>query len=105
MNEGGRTTVTVEIAGEQYVIRTAATPEHARECARLVDQAISEVLEQGGLVEIQKGAILAALALADQLLETRTAIQQERDANRRLASKLAADMEAGLSPDGLASGS
>lgn len=103
MNEGHRTTVTVEIAGEQYVIRTAASPEHARECARMVDQAISEVLEQGGLVEVQKGAILAALALADQLLENRGTVQQERESNRRLAFKLAADMEAALSPDGLAS--
>jgi cell division protein ZapA (FtsZ GTPase activity inhibitor) len=68
---GERTVVTVEIAGEQYSIRAQASPEYTRDCAAYVDRTLSEIMRQGSLVQPHKGAILAALALADELLQAR----------------------------------
>jgi cell division protein ZapA (FtsZ GTPase activity inhibitor) len=66
-----RHVVTVEIAGEQYNIRSQASPDYTRECAAYVDRTLNEIMRQGSLVQAHKGAILAALALADELFQTR----------------------------------
>src|SRR5690606_21918836 len=66
-----RTVVTVEIAGEEYNIRALASPEYTKDCAAYVDRTLSEIMRQGSLLQAHKGAILAALALADELFQTR----------------------------------
>jgi hypothetical protein len=47
-----KTTVDVQIAGETYTIRSEASPEHARECAAYLDEALSNIMRQGSLIEI-----------------------------------------------------
>jgi cell division protein ZapA (FtsZ GTPase activity inhibitor) len=76
--ESERTSVTVEIAGEQYNIRAQASPEYTRDCAAYVDRTLSEIMRQGSLVQAHKGAILAALALADELFQTRASSMRLR---------------------------
>jgi cell division protein ZapA (FtsZ GTPase activity inhibitor) len=97
MSEAGhKHVVTVEIAGEEYTLRVLATPEHARECAALVDDAIAQALQHGALVQSQKAAILAALSLADQLLRTREELDALRGETSRFATRLARDLETRL---------
>ena len=74
-----RTITTVEIAGEEYTIRSEASREYTIACASMVDQAVAQVMERGSLVEAHKAAILAALALADQLIQAREAADRLRD--------------------------
>lgn len=97
-----RTVVTVEIAGEEYTIRTEATPDYTRECAAYVDAAIAQIERQGGLVEVHKAVILAALSLTDQLFQARAEVEELRSEMARLASDLASDIEAHLGPRDLA---
>lgn len=104
MSGGPRTTVTVEIAGEQYSIRTEATPEYARECAELVDRTLADMLHGSAPVEAHKAVVLAALSLADQILQARKTRSELEDQQANLTGKLAADLEAALEPDHLASG-
>jgi cell division protein ZapA (FtsZ GTPase activity inhibitor) len=85
--------VSVMIAGEEYTLRAMATPEHALRCAALVDEAVRQVLAQSSLVQPQKAAILAALSLADQLLQTQTELTTARDEGAAFARRLAADLE------------
>jgi cell division protein ZapA len=73
-----RSIVTVQIAGEEYSIRAQASPEYTRECAAYVDRALSEIMKQGTLIQAHKGAILAALALADELFQTRAELEEVR---------------------------
>src|SRR5690606_35133337 len=63
MSGGAKTIVTVEIAGEEYTIRSEATPDYTLQCARYLDETISQIERQSGLVEVQKAVILAALSL------------------------------------------
>jgi cell division protein ZapA len=88
--------VTVEIAGEEYTLRALATPEYTRECARLVDEAIQQILQFGTLVQSQKAAVLAAMSLADQLLRTRADLDAMRRESTQTARRLAEDLEARL---------
>lgn len=95
-----KTIVRVEIAGEEYTIRADATPEYTLECAAYVDRAITDILGQGSLIQAHKAAILAALAITDQLFQARRETEAIRDATSRAATKLASDIEARIEPAG-----
>lgn len=97
-----RTVVTVEIAGEEYNIRALASPEYTKDCASYVDRTLSEIMRQGSLLQAHKGAILAALALADELFQTRAELDTLRTEVSTRAERLAASIEDRLSPAGLA---
>ncbi|HSJ25626.1 MAG TPA: cell division protein ZapA [Longimicrobiales bacterium] len=97
-----RNVVTVEIAGEEYAIRAQASPEYTRECAAYVDRTLAEIMRQGSLVQAHKGAILAALALADELFQTRAELESLRAEVTRRADGLVGEIEDRLGPRGLA---
>lgn len=95
MSESRRkSVVTVEIAGEEYTIRSEASPEYTRECAAYVDQTLTRLKDQVSLVEAHKAAILAALSLTDQLFQARAELEALRAEIARSAGRLAADIRA-----------
>jgi len=75
--------VQVTIGGELFTVRSELPPEYTREVAAYVDAALRRVREQGGAVETHKAAILAALAITDELF-------QARRGDREMASRLTA---------------
>ena len=89
-----RETVTVEIGGEQFTIRTDAGADYARRCAAHLDEAVGQVYASGATVEHHRAVLLAALSLADELFRAR----EEGDVLRRklaaAATRLAADVRA-----------
>jgi cell division protein ZapA len=89
-----RTVTTVEIAGEEYTIRSEASEAYTLECARYVDETITEIMSRGSLIEVHKAAILAALALADQLFQARREAETTRDEIASRARKLLAEIDA-----------
>jgi len=82
-NAPRRNSVKVTILGEEYTLRTAASPEETRAVAEYVDGAVREIMEMSTVVETHKAAILACLRIAGDLFE-----QRRRDAT------LAAQMQA-----------
>jgi cell division protein ZapA len=66
-----RTSVRVTILGEEYSIRSDASPAHTRDVAEYVDRTIRQVLSAGTIVETHKVAILAALQITDELFRLR----------------------------------
>ena len=91
MSDRGRgaiTTVQVEIAGNKYTLRTDAEEAYTRRCAAVVDERMRQI---GGAAQMdaRKTAIMAALALSDELL-------QQRDRFRDQALALAARIEEAL---------
>ena len=75
-----RTSVRVTILGEEYTIRSDASPAHTRQVAEYVDRMIRQVLSAGTIVETHKVAILAALQITDELFRARNA-QHELNAS------------------------
>ena len=61
----------VNIVGEEYTIRSDATPEHTRAVAAYLDREIRKVLGANALMETHKAAILAAMSITDELLRER----------------------------------
>jgi cell division protein ZapA len=73
---GKKHAVKVTIVDEEYTVRSELDPEYTRQVAAYVDQAIRRVLHAGPMVETHKAAILAALAITDELFEARKGAQE-----------------------------
>lgn len=86
--------VRVTIVDEEYTVRSELDPEYTREVAAYVDSAIRRVLQAGPMVESHKAAILAALALTDELFQSR---RQQRELAQRLR-QMAVDLARLLPP-------
>lgn len=83
-----RHVVKVTIVGEEYTIRSDASPEHTRAVAHHVDEAIKHVLHTTPVVEAHKAAILAALQLTDELFRARAANEQLEEAIQGLSEEV-----------------
>ena len=78
--------VKVSIVGEEYTLRSDASPEHTQAVAAYVDQAIRKIRSGSNLVETHKAAILAALQITDELFKAREDAAAVVDSTRRLTA-------------------
>lgn len=83
-----KTSVKVTIGGDEYTLKSDRTPEHTRAVAEYVDNALKEVLASGAIVEAHKAAILAALAITDELFAERSAASKMADRLTELSTDL-----------------
>jgi cell division protein ZapA len=74
--------VKVTIGGEEFTVRSEFPPEYTREVATYLDAALKRVRDSMPMVETHKAAILAALAITDELF-------QARRGDRQIADRLA----------------
>lgn len=86
--------VTVRIAGEEYSIRAEAAADYTKSCARFVDERIAEIRQRSGLVETHKAAILAALSITDEYVQTKEELERLRREVASRASNLVKRIEA-----------
>jgi cell division protein ZapA len=63
--------VRVLIGGEEFTVRSELPPEYTREVASYLDAALKRVRDSMPMVETHKAAILAALAITDELFKAR----------------------------------
>lgn len=83
-----RHVVKVAIVGEEYTIRSDASPEHTKAVANYVDQSIKRVLNTTPVVETHKAAILAALQITDELFRARGANEEVERAMESLSTEI-----------------
>ncbi|MES2525135.1 MAG: cell division protein ZapA [Gemmatimonadota bacterium] len=80
--------VRVRIVGEEYTLRTEASPQHTQSVAEHVDRTIRAIMSAGATVETHKAAILAALQITDELFRERAAASSIADDIRQLSSDI-----------------
>jgi cell division protein ZapA len=83
-----RTVVKVRIMGDEYTLRTEASPEHTRAVAEHVDRTIRAIMSGSTTMETQKAAILAALQITDDLFRERSALDGVTADIKQLASDI-----------------
>ena len=83
-----RSSVKVSIVGQEFTIRSDATPEHTREVAAYVDRTIRSIMQSGAVVESSKAAILAALQITDELFRARSSQQALDESMEALSSEV-----------------
>ena len=76
----GKSTISteVEIFGSVYQLRGEQDPAYLQELAKLVDQKMRDIGSQVPMVDSGKIAILAALNLADELVQCNNQQEEER---------------------------
>lgn len=84
-----RKLVKVRIGTEEYALRSDRPEEYTREVAEHVDRALREILASGAIVESHKAAVLAALAIADELFQERRTHAEMAGRLERLSAELA----------------
>ena len=91
-----KNSVRVRILGEEYTVRTDATPERTREVAQYFDRAARQILAAGHVAETHRAAILAGLQIAGELFEARDAADEVSSSLRALTHEVrqAVDVEA-----------
>ncbi len=80
--------VRVTILGDEYSIKSDASPERTRAVAEHVDNAIKQTMRAGNIVDAQKGAILAALSITDELFDAREAGGELAGSMKRLSGEI-----------------
>ncbi|WP_353268390.1 cell division protein ZapA [Gemmatimonas sp.] len=83
-----RTVVKVRIMGDDYTLRTEASPEHTKAVAEHVDKTIRAILNGSGTMETHKAAILAALQITDDLFRERGAMDDLTSDIKQLAADI-----------------
>jgi cell division protein ZapA len=91
---GPKHSTRVTICGEDYTIRSDASPERTRALAAHVDKAIRDVMGNASVVESHKAAILAAFSIADELFRER----EEREAIAAAMQALSSELRRWLPP-------
>lgn len=91
--------LTVEIGGERYAIRSTADREEVERCARFLDENISEVHRGTGLMDAYKATILAALSITARYFEARADLARLRERMAHRSGSLAEEVEAELGED------
>ena len=81
--------VRVIIGGEEYTVRSELAPDYTREVAAYLDAALKRVRDSLPMVETQKAAILAALAITDELFQARRGDRDVADRLTAMADDLA----------------
>ena len=84
-----RKLVKVRIGTDDYALRSDRPEEYTRAVAEYVDRALREILGSGAIVESHKAAVLAALAIADELFQERRIQADMAERLERLAAELA----------------
>jgi len=79
----------VIIGGEEYTVRSELPPDYTREVAAYLDAALKRVRDSLPMVETQKAAILAALAITDELFQARRGDRDVADRLTAMADDLA----------------
>ncbi|MDH3222569.1 MAG: cell division protein ZapA [Gemmatimonadota bacterium] len=95
MNEASKASVKVEIAGEEYTLRTNANESYTLRCAALVNERMEEIRAASGL-DRTKTAIMAALSLSDDILQERARLEEFRSQVAGTAERLADQLDQAL---------
>lgn len=85
---GKKTAVKVMIGGEEYSLRSDRSDEYTRAVAQHVDRALADVRSMGTIVETHKAAILAALAITDELFQCKAADRELENRIRDLSAEV-----------------
>ena len=91
--------LTVEIGGEKYAIRSTADREEVERCARFLDENISEVHRRAGLMDAYKATILAALSITARYFAAQAELAALRARMALRSGSLAEEVEAELAEE------
>lgn len=89
MSDAPKQSVRVQVGGEELMVRSELPPEYTRDVAAYFDDALRRIRAMLPTIEAHKAAILAGLAVTDELFRARRADQEVAARVTALADDLA----------------
>ena len=83
-----RSSVKVNVLGQEITIRSEASAEHTREVAGYVDKTIRQIMNSGAIIEPSRAAVLAALQITDELFRARASQRAVDESMQSLSSEI-----------------
>jgi cell division protein ZapA len=83
-----RSSVKVNVLGQEITIRSEASAEHTREVAAYVDKTIRQIMNSGAIIEPSRAAVLAALQITDELFRARASQRAVDESMQSLSSEI-----------------
>jgi|SRR5690348_832116 cell division protein ZapA len=83
-----RSSVKVNVLGQEITIRSEASAEHTREVASYVDKTIRQIMNSGAIIEPSRAAVLAALQITDELFRARASQRAVDESMQSLSSEI-----------------
>lgn len=77
----------VQIFGQTYSIRGELEEKYVQKLAKSVDEKMQAIADATGIVDTQKLAVLAALAIADELHSLKKELTEEEELLREQAER------------------
>jgi cell division protein ZapA len=96
MSSGTATTTEVEIFGAVYSVRGEQDREYLQELAKTVDRTMRQVAERVTTVDAGRIAILAALNLADELIQCQRRQEGDRERINETVAQLSKKLQQAL---------
>lgn len=79
--------VKVQIFGQTYSVRGELEEKYVHKLAKSVDEKMQAIADATGIVDTQKLAVLAALAISDELHSLKTDLTEEEELLREQAER------------------
>ena len=83
-----RSSVKVNVLGQEITIRSEASAEHTRDVAAYVDKTIRQIMNSGAIIEPSRAAVLAALQITDELFRARASQRAVDESMQSLSSEI-----------------
>lgn len=82
-------TVTIEVYGKEFTIKTSEDPEATRKYARYIDTRMKEIGKRTGAFDVNRIATLALLSITHELFATRNQMDKDNEEfSRRMKNLL-----------------
>lgn len=85
---GEKHAVQVTIGGEEFTVRSEEAPDYTREVAAYLDSALRRIRQSLPTVDANKAAILAGLAITDELFQARLGDADQAEKLRALRQEV-----------------
>jgi cell division protein ZapA len=88
MERANKRSVTVEVAGQKFSLKTDADDEYVKSLAAFVNDKLTEARASGRTFSTHALAILAAMNIADELFQARKKQRRVREKSQRILALL-----------------
>ena len=100
-SQSQETMTEVVILGGRYNVKSGYSPSFVERTAKLVNERMSEIIRDGGVIPTDKVAILACMNIASELLKLQEDNQTTKDRMRKKLEKVLAVIDTCLAQEDL----
>lgn len=89
-------TITIQILGQEYKVKTGGNEEHVQSLSRYVNEKVLDIQQKGSAVSTMELATMVMLNLADDVAKARSELRNYKESVFRKADQLIDNIDNGM---------